>query len=153
MNLKEIGKKIRELREGKGWTQGKLQEVSGINRVTISETENAKRPYSRSIYKILKSLGYEYNPIAGVDMVKGNPEFQGIGNQLIHKKQSQMTMGLTDFRDSDDWHKLKVTREEENKLKNLPILDDDRWLKEDYIKFLQILRRAKKRIISTEQKE
>jgi len=153
MNLKIIGNKVKEIRKSKGLTRKELEKISGVNTTTIYEVENAKRPYSRSINKILNSLGYEYNPISGVDMVKDNPGILGGGNQLIHKNPSQMTMGLTDFRDSNDWYGLKVTREEENQLKNLPIYDDDRWLKEDYMKFLKIVRCAKKRIKSPEQKE
>jgi len=150
MDLIKIGKKIRELRETKGLTQGDLAKISGVNRATISETERAKRQYSRSIDKILKALDFRYDIKDGAEMVKDISDVQESGNQFVYRK---MTMGLIDFRDSDAWHDLKVTRDEEYKLKNLPMNDNDRFIKEDYIAILQIIRRAKNRIKSKEQKE
>lgn len=38
-----LGRRLRQLRHEKGWTQIDLAEISGIGRVHISELENGKR--------------------------------------------------------------------------------------------------------------
>jgi transcriptional regulator with XRE-family HTH domain len=38
-----VGRKIRTLRESRGWTQQQLADMTGIGRVHVSELENGKR--------------------------------------------------------------------------------------------------------------
>jgi transcriptional regulator with XRE-family HTH domain len=38
-----MGRKIRLLRESRGWTQQQLADMTGIGRVHVSELENGKR--------------------------------------------------------------------------------------------------------------
>ncbi len=38
-----VGRKIRLLREKRGWTQQQLADMAGIGRVHVSELENGKR--------------------------------------------------------------------------------------------------------------
>ncbi|WHR58745.1 helix-turn-helix domain-containing protein [Acinetobacter haemolyticus] len=41
-NRVEIGKKVKEARKSKGYTQKKLSELTRINKTTISEIENGR---------------------------------------------------------------------------------------------------------------
>jgi len=55
----EIGKKIAELREKKGWSQYRLAKETGIKQGTISNLELGKRKYPQSdtLQKIATALG------------------------------------------------------------------------------------------------
>lgn len=52
-----LGKRISELRNAKGFTQEKLADETGLDRVAIAYIETGKRePKVKSIYKITKAL-------------------------------------------------------------------------------------------------
>jgi transcriptional regulator with XRE-family HTH domain len=48
-----LGRRLRELRNKRGWHQGYLAEISGINRCHISEIENGKRDIHMSLVAML----------------------------------------------------------------------------------------------------
>ena len=53
----KLGKKVRELRTAKGWTQEKLEEHSGLDRTYISDIERGVRnPSLKSLEKLAKAL-------------------------------------------------------------------------------------------------
>ena len=53
----KIGRRVRELRNQKGWTQEQLEEHSGLDRTYISDIERGVRnPSVKSIEKIAKAL-------------------------------------------------------------------------------------------------
>jgi len=53
----KIGKKVRELRLQKGWTQETLEEHSGLDRTYISDIERGVRnPSVKSLEKLAKAL-------------------------------------------------------------------------------------------------
>ncbi len=53
----KIGKRLREIRTAKGWTQEKLEELSGLDRTYISDIERGVRnPSVKSIEKLAKAL-------------------------------------------------------------------------------------------------
>ncbi len=53
----KLGKRVRELRKQKGWTQEKLEEHSGFDRTYISDIERGVRnPSVKSLEKLAKAL-------------------------------------------------------------------------------------------------
>jgi transcriptional regulator with XRE-family HTH domain len=53
----EFGRRLRVLREERGWTQQQLADLTGIGRVHVSELENGRRePGLRVLAMISKSL-------------------------------------------------------------------------------------------------
>ncbi|HVX01063.1 MAG TPA: helix-turn-helix transcriptional regulator [Candidatus Babeliaceae bacterium] len=53
----KLGKKVRELRKAKDWTQEKLEENSGLDRTYISDIERGMRnPSLKSLEKLAKAL-------------------------------------------------------------------------------------------------
>jgi transcriptional regulator with XRE-family HTH domain len=53
----KLGKRVRELRKAKGWTQEKLEENSGLDRTYISDIERGVRnPSFKSLEKLAKAL-------------------------------------------------------------------------------------------------
>lgn len=53
----KLGKRVRDLRKAKGWTQEKLEEHSGMDRTYISDIERGVRnPSVKSLEKLAKAL-------------------------------------------------------------------------------------------------
>ncbi|MGM0946217.1 MAG: helix-turn-helix domain-containing protein [Bacteroidota bacterium] len=53
----EYGKKVREIRKGRGVSQESLADLAGLDRTYISDIENGKRNVSiETIFKIAKAL-------------------------------------------------------------------------------------------------
>ncbi len=53
----KIGKQLRDIRTAKGWTQEKLEELSGLDRTYISDIERGIRnPSVKSIERLAKAL-------------------------------------------------------------------------------------------------
>jgi transcriptional regulator with XRE-family HTH domain len=53
----KLGKQVRELRKAKGWTQEKLEELSGLDRTYISDIERGMRnPSFKSLEKLAKAM-------------------------------------------------------------------------------------------------
>lgn len=48
-----LGRRLRELRTERGWSQAYLAEISGIGRVHISELENGRREAGLRILEML----------------------------------------------------------------------------------------------------
>jgi len=48
-----LGRRLRELREGRGWSQAYLAEVSGIGRTHLSQLENGRREAGLRIIETL----------------------------------------------------------------------------------------------------
>jgi transcriptional regulator with XRE-family HTH domain len=42
VNMSPVGLRVRELREGRGWTQAELARRAGIRRATVNRIENAR---------------------------------------------------------------------------------------------------------------
>lgn len=61
-----IGQRIRYLRKQKGWTQEKLAEYAGINRVTVASYEQGKYlPSLTALEMLAKALGVSKADITG----------------------------------------------------------------------------------------
>lgn len=58
IDLKKLGEQVRFFRQGKGWSQAKLAEVSGVPKAYISDLENgeAGRPNIQYMYSIAVAL-------------------------------------------------------------------------------------------------
>jgi transcriptional regulator with XRE-family HTH domain len=58
IDLKKLGERVRFFRQGKGWSQAKLGEVSGVPKAYISDLENgeAGRPNIQYMYSIATAL-------------------------------------------------------------------------------------------------
>jgi transcriptional regulator with XRE-family HTH domain len=58
IDLKKLGERVRFLRQGKGWSQGKLAEESGVPKAYISDLENgeAGKPNIQYVYSIAVAL-------------------------------------------------------------------------------------------------
>lgn len=66
--MKQIGIRLKELRDAKGWTQDDLAEASGMNRVTIAKYEAGRsEPKSASLGKLAMALGVDAGVILGLD--------------------------------------------------------------------------------------
>jgi len=53
----KLGNKVRELRKQRGWTQEKLEELSGLDRTYISDIERGVRnPSVKSLERLAKAL-------------------------------------------------------------------------------------------------
>jgi transcriptional regulator with XRE-family HTH domain len=66
--MRQIGLKLKELRDAKGWTQDDLAEATGMNRVTIAKYESGRsEPKSASLGKLAMALGVDANTILGID--------------------------------------------------------------------------------------
>jgi transcriptional regulator with XRE-family HTH domain len=48
-----LGRRIRELREARGWNQPYLAELSGLGRIYISQLENGRKQASISTIEVL----------------------------------------------------------------------------------------------------
>jgi len=61
---------IKELREGKGWTQAELATQAGVSFPTISRTENGHPISKASLRHICKALGVDVARIEGVTIAQ-----------------------------------------------------------------------------------
>lgn len=53
----KLGRRVRELRKQRGWTQEKLEELSGLDRTYISDIERGVRnPSVKSLERLAKAL-------------------------------------------------------------------------------------------------
>jgi transcriptional regulator with XRE-family HTH domain len=58
--MSEIGKEIRRMREGKGWSQAELAVYSGSSQPTVNQIESGKRnPSTATLVKLAKALEVE----------------------------------------------------------------------------------------------
>lgn len=57
--MTDLGKKLRELRESRGWTQEQAEEASGVPQTTISAIENGKaqRPSDANLARLAATYG------------------------------------------------------------------------------------------------
>jgi transcriptional regulator with XRE-family HTH domain len=65
--LVRLGRRLRELRSKRGWTQAYLAEVSGLGRSHISELENGRREAG---LKALEMLATSFN-LSVSELLKG----------------------------------------------------------------------------------
>ena len=84
-----LGDRIRELREGKGWTQEDLATASGVVRPTISliERGNTAQPRYDTIQRLAAALEVDAGELAGLagltsETVTPSVELQRLLNQL-----------------------------------------------------------------------
>jgi transcriptional regulator with XRE-family HTH domain len=63
LNLKDLGKEIKELRKNKNISQAQLEDYSNITKRTISKIENGfiEEVGIKKVETILDLLGYEFN--------------------------------------------------------------------------------------------
>jgi transcriptional regulator with XRE-family HTH domain len=63
LNLKNLGKEIKELRKNKNISQAQLEDYSNITKRTISKIENGfiEEVGIKKVETILDLLGYEFN--------------------------------------------------------------------------------------------
>lgn len=62
----KLGLKVRELRKQRGWSQEKLEELSGLDRTYISDIERGVRnPSVKSLERLAKAL-----KVRAADLVK-----------------------------------------------------------------------------------
>lgn len=63
-----LGSKIRALREARGWTQGKLGELAGVEQATLSALE--KRDSTRSVYfvPLCRALGVTFEQLRDMSL-------------------------------------------------------------------------------------
>lgn len=58
--MSEIGKEIRRMREGKGWSQAELAVYAGSSQPTVNQIESGKRnPSTATLVKLAKALDIE----------------------------------------------------------------------------------------------
>jgi transcriptional regulator with XRE-family HTH domain len=98
-----LGRRLRELRSKRGWTQAYLAEVSGLGRSHISELENGRREAElRALEMLSLSFGLSVS-----ELLKG----MGEGTvQSVHPKLGQRSVLQNDF--SDFKHRVaKVVHE------------------------------------------
>ena len=72
MNLEELGKKIKQLRKERGYTQEEFALLIGISRATLSKIENGTfaKVSVVVLYNALSTLGYELSLKAKNPFVK-----------------------------------------------------------------------------------
>ncbi len=63
----KFGRRLRELREERGWNQEYLAEISGIGRTHISQLENGRREAG---LRMLETLAGAFN-LAVADLLQG----------------------------------------------------------------------------------
>jgi transcriptional regulator with XRE-family HTH domain len=54
--IKELGKQLQQMRLNKNLTQGKLSEITGLDRVTISKVENGRAATLLTFVQLLRAL-------------------------------------------------------------------------------------------------
>ncbi len=89
MNDTNFGKKLKELRKSKGYTQQALSELIGIDEKHLSRLENGKYfPTYSTLNKLLNVLGVNINELLGI-------EFQNIevNNSPIYAKALNILNG------------------------------------------------------------
>lgn len=65
--IQETAENIRQSREKKGWTQGKLAKKAGIDSNSYAKVERGEsRPYGVTLVKIIKALGVKSSDILPV---------------------------------------------------------------------------------------
>lgn len=63
----EIGPRLREAREAKGWTQSDLARASGVNQATISYIESGQKHVNSGVLvRIATSLGVSTDDLLGL---------------------------------------------------------------------------------------
>ena len=72
---KNVGKRIREYRKSKSYTQDELAEIVGIDTVSLSKIETGRNyPSSENLMKLAEALDAEVYEFFIKDMVKTNDE-------------------------------------------------------------------------------
>ncbi len=72
---KNVGKRIREYRKSKSYTQDELAEIVGIDTVSLSKIETGRNyPSSENLMKLAEALDVEVYEFFIQDMVKTNDE-------------------------------------------------------------------------------
>lgn len=66
--MKQIGARLKEIREAKGWTQDDLADAAGMNRVTIAKYESGRiEPKSASLSKLAAALEVGTDVLLGTE--------------------------------------------------------------------------------------
>ena len=72
---KNVGKRLREYRKSKSYTQDELAEIVGIDTVSLSKIETGRNyPSSENLMKLAEALDVEVYEFFIQDMVKTNDE-------------------------------------------------------------------------------
>ena len=72
---KNVGKRIREYRKSKSYTQDELAEIVGIDTVSLSKIETGRNyPSSENLMKLAEAIDVEVYEFFIQDMVKTNDE-------------------------------------------------------------------------------
>ncbi|WP_394746809.1 helix-turn-helix domain-containing protein [Spongiimicrobium salis] len=89
--MNTIGRRIKECRKAKGWTQEELATTAGLNLRTIQRIENgASRARGGTLALLCEALKLDFEEVSLLEMV---PKKQNIGKQLLH----YFFMGLLNF--------------------------------------------------------
>lgn len=65
--VRKVGRRIRELRQKKGWSQEELAEEAGLHRTYIGQVERGEKSIGvENLFKIAKALG-----VPAVAIVRG----------------------------------------------------------------------------------
>jgi transcriptional regulator with XRE-family HTH domain len=92
IDLKKLGERVRFFRQGKGWSQAKLAEVSGVPKAYISDLENgeAGRPNIQYMYSIAVSLEKTLDDLL-------NETAPSSQKQRTRKKEEELPPGLAEL--------------------------------------------------------
>jgi transcriptional regulator with XRE-family HTH domain len=92
-----FGEKLKELRDGRGWTQTDLAVASGVTLGSIRDYEQGKsEPGFRALFRIAGALGVDCTAFAGCDgqdkateppRLKGRPRKAGAAGKPAPKKR------------------------------------------------------------------
>ena len=87
---KNVGKRIREYRKSKSYTQDELAEIVGIDTVSLSKIETGRNyPSSENLMKLAEALDVEVYEFFIQDMVKTNDELLDDIYKEINKMKNE----------------------------------------------------------------
>ncbi len=91
----DIGKKLKFIREDRGWTQANLSKRSGVSQTIIALLESGKRKFTqKTLEKILKALSVDYGTFFVGDMDHIDvPNSQAQGIPIISWNKIESYMG------------------------------------------------------------
>lgn len=139
---RQVGRRIRELRDAVGYTQGGLAERAGIDRASLSQIENGHAsPRTSTLTRIARALHVDPAELfADSDTSETGSAETGV--HYDHLEESHLYPGLEELlNDPRDRLLLQITPAEEAALRSIRLRSDPVASKEFFIDMLVTIRR------------